>query len=194
MRRGAVLPAWLKPSAEVDLRQVLTGIRPALRTELAGAVDAPTLGRWRRGLGLFGLLDEDGFLVLSRRTGRARALLAMDRAPGRREKRFGRGLGYPPCCVNAAARIGEAGLDAWADELAARRRTGRFASLDVQTYAEGLAALSHIPCGPSCAASLKMAKALQMKDAAAWRPQRARAGRTPWTPRLSSPASTKPRP
>jgi hypothetical protein len=181
MKNGPVLPRWLKASAEVDLRQVLSGIRPALRTQLAEPVDQATIGRWRRRLGLFGLMDAAGFLVLSRSGFKARRVLTIDSSPGRHEQELGRILGYPSCCAHAAAGIGEKALDDWAMRLALRRRVGRFASLDVRGYGQGRAAISHIPCGPACGASLRMAVVLQIRDAAAWRPLR---GRRRWTPPL----------
>lgn len=160
MKRRLAWPAWLKPSARVDLRQVLAGVRPALRTEVEGPVTLAELGRWSRQVGLFALLDRDGFLVLSQRPGYARRLMVIDSGPGDHTAQLGHWLGYPDCCARAAARQGEAHLDAWAARLLRRRFIGRFTVIDVAAYRQGLAALSHIPCSASCNASLRMATTL----------------------------------
>jgi hypothetical protein len=164
VKRRLAWTAWLKPSARVDLRQVLAGVRPALRTEVEGRVTPAELGRWSRRAGLFALADRDGFLVLSRRPGYARRLMAIDRAPGDHTAQLGHWLGYPNCCARAAARQGEAHLDTWAARLSHRRYMGRFAAIDVAAYRQGRATLSHIPCSASCNASLRMATALERTD------------------------------
>lgn len=154
-------PAWLKPSAIVDLRQVLASLRPAIRTEIASVVSDVELGRWCRGLGLYGIRDGDGFLVLSRHPGHAARVMAIDRAPGTHTAWLGRWLGYPACCTRAAGRVGEDKLDALADRLGRRRFIGQFDAINVAGYREGKALISHIPCAPNCAASLKLAKMLK---------------------------------
>lgn len=161
MRAYALCPKWLKPSAEVDLRQVLVGLRPALRTELGAPVGDEEFGRWRRRLGLFGVIDRDGFVVLARRPELCRKIMSIDQAPGNHTAHLGYLLGYPSCCVRAAARIGEPNLDAWAGSLTKRGFIGEFAAIDVSGYRAGEALISHIPCSPFCLASLKMAKSFQ---------------------------------
>src|SRR3546814_13229821 len=66
VRLQPLRPNWLKRSAEVDLRQVLARVRPFLRTEAQTSIDGTEFSRWRRRLGLFGVVDTDGFVVLSR--------------------------------------------------------------------------------------------------------------------------------
>lgn len=141
----------------------MAGVRPAMRTEIVGDVSGAEIDRWRRRLGLFGVTDADGFIVLSRRPGYGRRLLALDRSPGDHTMALGLRLGYPACCARAASRIGEAGLDGWGDGLRDRRFMGRFALIRIDHYAKGAAAISHIPCSPSCLASLSMA--LKLKKA-----------------------------
>ncbi len=135
-----------------------------MRTEIIGDVSVAEIDRWRRRLGLFGVIDADGFIVLSRRSGYVRRLLDLDRSPGDHTMALGRRLGYPACCARAASRVGEAGLDGWADGLRNRRFMGRFTVIQVDRYAMGSAAISHIPCSPSCLPSLSMALKLQKAD------------------------------
>lgn len=140
-----------------DLRLILAGARQTLRTELARPVSGADLRRWARSLGLFASLDAHGFLALSRRPGVTRQLLALDAAPGDHADRLGGLLGYPLCCRRAARRAGEAEIDALAAAAAGRRHLGRFRAINPAGYADGRAVVSHVPCVPSCRASLAMA-------------------------------------
>lgn len=161
MKAHAVCPKWLKPSAEVDILQVLAGLRPALRTELESPIAEEEFGRWRRRLGLFGIIDKDSFVVLAPRSELCRKIMSIDQASGNHTAHLGRLLGYPFCCVRAAARIGEPYLDAWAASLTKRGFLGEFVAIDISGYRQGQALISHIPCSPHCLASLMMAKSLQ---------------------------------
>lgn len=127
---------------QVDLRRV----RPA-------AVLA-----WARGLGLFSALDSEGYVALSRRPSLARLIMSIDTSPGRHTAELGMRLGYPRCCCRRAAAAGDDGLDAWADEVAKRRRCiGLYRLLDHTGYAYGRGYLSHVPCSGRCAPSLRQA-------------------------------------
>lgn len=189
------LPIWLKPSAAVDLRQVVAGLRFALRTEIEGAVSDAEIGRWRRGLGLFGVRDRDGFLVLTREPAHGARIMSVDRMPGAHVVWLGYWLGYPTCCAQAAGRIGEGKLDAWATRLSRRRFIGQFTAIDIHDYRDGGALISHIPCALNCVASLRLAKIVGRTKHA--RPKRSYSfgapavRRRPCTQQLSSPASMK---
>ena len=153
-------PAWLKPSAATDLRLILAGARQTMRTELARPVSGTDIRRWARGRGLFASLDAHGFLALSRRPGIARQLLALDAALGDHTDHLGGLLGYPLCCRRAVRRRGEAEIDALAAAAAGRRHIGQFHAISPAGYADGQALISHVPCAPSCRASLDMAESV----------------------------------
>ncbi|TIP09773.1 MAG: hypothetical protein E5X73_25230 [Mesorhizobium sp.] len=163
-------PQWLKPSAMVDLRQVMLDLRPALRTEISGAVGEAELGRWARLNGLYYCRDSDNFIVFSKRPALARRVLTIDQTVGEHSAWLGHWLGYPPCCVRAARRVGEKNLDSWSRQLASRHHVGNFASIMVDGYAAGRALISHIPCSPHCSASLRLASQLVKPHSPAQRP------------------------
>jgi hypothetical protein len=150
--------AWLKPSAQIDLGLILTGLRVAMRTNLTVPVEPKRLRQIAFRFGLFVCSDRDGFLVLSRHPATARRLLNLDRSPGPHAREVGRLLGYPPCCTRAAARVGESALDHWAREAAEWRYVGRFAAINPRLYTRGEALMSHIPCSKSCRLSLQIAE------------------------------------
>ncbi|MFN3465003.1 MAG: hypothetical protein ACK4X1_13090 [Terricaulis sp.] len=151
----ARLPRWLKVTAGVDLALVITGVRDVMRTDIARPVDAPTLKRFARSLGLYAAIDSDGFVAMARKPGLARRLLILDADPRDHVVQLGHMLGYPPCCCRAAKRIGENELDAWASRP--RKYVGRYRLIDHSAYQHGKAVVSHIPCSVACKPSLKLA-------------------------------------
>jgi hypothetical protein len=157
------LPAWLKPSAAVDLAQLWFCIRPVIRTELVRPVDHDRVRRWAQNYRFFPALDNDGFLVISRTPCLSRRVLDLDRSPGNHTFALGRSLGYPYCCCRKAALVGDAALDAITERFRAECFIGRFKMISPLGYHDGCALISHIPCSSRCASSLRMAEALSLK-------------------------------
>lgn len=160
MTGSAALPPWVRPSAEVDLAQLLRSIRPAMRSQVAGRLNRLEVRAWARRAGLFAVFDKDGFFSMSRSASSARRVLRIDARPGRHTTALGRALGYPPCCCLAAARRKEEGLDEWARAMSSRGFVGLFRLIDPDGYVAGTSNISHVPCSPCCSASLRMARAL----------------------------------
>lgn len=154
------LSHWLPPSAQVDLRQLYLGMRPAIRLHLLQRVAKEEVHRFARRHGWFAVLDDEGFVVLSANPARARWIMALDRSMGAHTHALGLALGYPPCCCRAAAVLGEAYLDRWAMHLVDRRFVGRFRLTSPKDYRGGNAWLSHIPCSTRCERSVHMVGAL----------------------------------
>lgn len=151
-----LLPPWLPPSAATDIGLLVDGLKPAVRIHVGD--NRIEMRRWARRLGLFTSTDRDGYAVLSRSGAASRRALDIDRRPGRHTIALGRMLGYPECCNRAAARVGDEGIDALCDDIAARRFRGRFRAIDPGAYAAGRAAISHVPCSHTCNASAIMAE------------------------------------
>ncbi|RTM10592.1 MAG: hypothetical protein EKK31_02220 [Hyphomicrobiales bacterium] len=157
-------PKWLKPSAMVDLRQTLMKLRPAFRTEIEDDVTNAELSRWARSKGLYYCRDRHNFVVFSPRPELVRWILTIDQSAGEHCAWLGMWLGYPPCCVRAARRAGEAQLDAWAARISKRRHIGTFRHIGVSGYPAGNALISHIPCSPHCSPSLRLATAMTKRS------------------------------
>jgi hypothetical protein len=157
-------PKWLKPSAMVDLRQTFMKLRPAFRTEIQGQVADAELGRWARSKALYYCRDRHDFVVFSPRPELVRRILAIDQSAGEHCAWLGMWLGYPPCCVRAARRAGEAQLDAWAAHMSRRRHIGNFRRIAVSSYSAGSALISHIPCSPHCSSSLGLATEMMRRS------------------------------
>jgi hypothetical protein len=156
MIRG--LPAWLSPSAAIDVTHLLRGMKPAMR--LVVGPRGKELRQWARRHGLFTSLDADGYAVVSRLPSTARRVMDLDRRPGRHTLALGILLGYPPCCSRAAAAVGDEGIDAWQKTVSARGFHGRFHAIDPSGYTGGTSLISHVPCSHRCAASLALASRL----------------------------------
>jgi hypothetical protein len=160
MRRQALfLPAWLKPSAAVDIAQVHFAIRPVLRTETRRNISASEVRRWARQRGWFAHFD-GRFVAFSPFPELGRRVLALDCSAFDHTYLLGLALAYPACCSRAAARNGESALDNFAASIGAAPFIGRFGAINPTGYLAGRALISHIPCSPRCAPSLDMAEAL----------------------------------
>lgn len=164
-------PHWLKPSALVDLRLTILGIRPAFRTETSSSATNAEIGRWARARSLYFCRDADDFIVFSTKPWLVRHIMTVDQSPGDHLARLGYWLGYPPCCIRSARRMRESNLDRWSEALGARRHIGRFTSNRVSGYRAGQSLISHIPCSPQCKASLDMATKIKNQCARPARPQ-----------------------
>lgn len=162
------LPQWLPLSAQVDLRQLVTGIRRVVRLQRVQHASDQEMRRFARRRGWFIVFDEVGFLVLSASPAAARRVMRLDRSPGMHTHALGLALGYPPCCCRAASRYGDAALDEWARALSSRMFVGGFAATSPTGYRTGQTAISHIPCSSRCEKSGAMAYAVQ-KAARIWR-------------------------
>lgn len=152
-------PAWATPSMRVDLRQLIAGVRPAIRVE----VRTPSyncLKWWAARRGWYAHVDCDGFAMISTKPGLARRLLQVDRRSGSHAFQLGIGLGYPRCCARAAERVGEASIDAWSRTMGERTYVGAFRIINPKDYLFGKSVLSHVPCGPRCVSSMRMGLAV----------------------------------
>lgn len=150
------LPARTPPSVAVDMLGVLAGSKPAMRAALGVRADA--LVSWAASNGLVGIRDTDGYVALAVSGANARRVLAVDRSREPHVLELGRLLGYPECCCEKVARIGEAGIDDYADTTRNWQFGGRFRLIDPAHYRLGQAAISHLPCSSTCARSLELAE------------------------------------
>lgn len=146
----------LPPSFRVDLLQLLSGSRPAIRSHV-GERERESLRAWCSSSGLdFGA---DGpWVSVSTEVGRAAWILQVDASPAPHEVDLGLLLGYPRCCCEQAALVGESQIDVYARHVAAWPLSDGYALLDVSRYDEGLALISHIPCSPDCDPSRVLAE------------------------------------
>lgn len=145
----------LPPSFRVDLLQLLSGSRPAIRSHV-GETAREGLRAWCTASGLDFAADGP-WVGLSTEVGRAARILQVDASPAPHEVDLGLLLGYPPCCCEQAALVGESQIDRYAQHVASWPLRGGYALLDISRYSEGLALISHLPCSPTCQPSREIA-------------------------------------
>jgi len=146
----------LPPSFRVDLLQLLSASRPAIRSHVGDAA-REKLQAWCVTTGL-DFAAECAWVSLSTEVGRAARVLHVDASPEPHEVDLGLLLGYPLCCCQQAALVGESQIDQYARYVAARPLIDEYAMLDISRYHEGLALISHVPCLPDCEPSRLLAQ------------------------------------
>ena len=160
MIRFGAAPTWMRPSARVDLTQLVRGVRPVIRSEFIGRPNLVQVKQWARRQGLYLVADRDGFFALGADSATVRRTIRTDSRPGRHMVALGRLLGYPLCCCLSAARRLEEELDSWAGMVSRRSFVGLFKLIRPGGYGAGVSLISHIPCSARCTASLAMARRL----------------------------------
>lgn len=150
----------LRPSALIDFIQLLACGKPAVRLLVGGEAErrlVKALSLWCRERGLDFASDGEGFVCISSGGGEAGRILELDRRAEAHEVELGLALGYPRCCCERVAAVGESNIDAYAAEVAAWPFTGAYRRINPSGYRQGLALICHLPCSPTCDASLSIA-------------------------------------
>lgn len=149
-----VLPA----SAIVDFLHFVACDKPAVRTRVQES-DAETLvADWCWQYNFAFQIDSDGYFCVARDAETANLILSVDRSAEPHEKHLGILLGYPTCCCDFIATVGESNIDLLEKEIATWSFTGRFHRINPTGYLDGKALICHLPCSPNCLASLHLAE------------------------------------
>ena len=148
---------WLPPSAVVDFMLLFGCGKPAVRLRLANEAGTDILSSWCRKAQLDFACDSEGFYCVSAEPGVADRILEIDRSTKPHEIDLGQRLGYPLCCCQRMARIGESGIDAYAQEISEWSFSGCYRRINPIGYRAGMALISHLPCSSHCAESLLIA-------------------------------------
>lgn len=139
----------LHGSVMVDFGRYLFGYKPALR------FCCPAIGN-------LGDIDVPGFvkvfkgmIYVARDRLNLDLLVEIDNDVFPHESLFGQLLGYPKCCVEKIANLGESFIDDYNYEF--NKKVKKHSLLDISQYSNGVALISHIPCSVSCKSSLRQA-------------------------------------
>ena len=150
----------LRPSALVDFIQLSACRKPAVRLLVKGEGEGrlvESLSRWCGETGLDFAYDGEGYACVAGRKGEAVDILAIDRRAEAHELELGLALGYPPCCCERVAQVGESAIDEYAREVATWTFAGTYRRIDPSGYRSGLSLICHVPCSATCEASLVIA-------------------------------------
>ena len=151
----------LRPSALVDFVLFLACGKPAVRLLIDTGAGVDALKVWCLQWDFDFAADPDGFACVTAERGSAYDILEIDRRPEAHEVELGRALGYPDCCTSRVAAVGESNIDEYAAEVAAWPFTGRYLRINPAGYRSGRALISHLPCSPTCDASLDIAETMR---------------------------------
>lgn len=154
---GTIPHDLLPASARVDFLHLLAAGKPAVRVKVTEAAVEP-LARWAAAHGYGCAADEDGYCCVAGNHAFARHVLEVDQRAEPHELELGLLLGYPQCCCETIAALGESQIDAQAVVVAGWEFTGPFRLIDPSGYRRGASLLSHLPCTPECRASLRLAR------------------------------------
>jgi hypothetical protein len=149
---------WFYPSAVVDFMLLFAGAKPAVRVKLREHGGGVAFDSWCRGLELDYACDADGFACVSVKPHAADYILELDRSIEPHEVLLGQALGYPLCCCELIAKIGESQIDAYARQVAQWSFAGSYTRINPAGYDRGIALLSHLPCSVDCDRSLSIAE------------------------------------
>lgn len=155
----------LRPSALVDCILFFSYCKPAVRLLVKGDNEQyliKALLRWCHERELDFAFDSEGFVCIASNEGASEHILGIDRRSESHEIDLGLALGYPLCCCERVAAIGESGIDAYAIEVALWTFAGSYQRINPCGYRQGLSLISHLPCSPTCEASLEIANQSQI--------------------------------
>ncbi|MDW8243037.1 MAG: hypothetical protein RMJ88_07475 [Thermogemmata sp.] len=145
-------------SALVDVLHLAAGLKKVMRTKLLNGADETTVISWCTAHSLVGMCDEERYVFIGKTRDAVLQALAIDKSQTPHEMQFGTLLGYPSCCCEAVARIGEAAIDDYAKTVAHWMFPGEYILINPRGYTQGQSLICHLPCSPICEQSLTMAK------------------------------------
>lgn len=145
------------PSFQVDLCLFLAGVKPAIRTHVKHQRKIQPFLNNILDFGWHPVHDKSGFLVISKDKDLSQTIIQVDQSPPPHAIQLGCLLGYPECCSKFIEHIGEDGIDKVAEGYKRTDFKGLFSFIDISSYLEGIALISHVPCSTECQPSLNIA-------------------------------------
>ena len=149
-----VLPA----SSAVDFMHLIACGKPAVRTQIQQINGLAKIAVWCEQYGFAFQSDDEGYICVAQDVDLARMILLVDQSVEPHESMLGKLLGYPSCCCDFIAAVGETNIDAIAKEITTWPFLGSFSLINPAGYLEGKSLICHLPCSPECGASLQIAE------------------------------------
>ncbi len=146
------------PSVNVDFLLFLCGKKHSLRTQPKNRLDLPLFNQWSQQWGYTCSLDPDNYFYLSTNSDLLTQVRTLDHSVQSHERELGQLLGYPICCCEKIAEVGEGHIDAFERTYSSQKFWGPFRLIDPRNYQKGKSFSAHIPCSTTCVESLKQAE------------------------------------
>lgn len=147
-------------SANVDIILMILELKPAIRTRVTDSSIFKYIDDWCKYWSLFCYMDLENYIYIAFDEKLANQLIELDHLTRKQEEKFGQLLGYPSCCCKKIAKIGEAYIDSYEEELCQKKFKAFFRLINPQNYRKGTAFISHVPCSTTCFDSLLIAQRL----------------------------------
>lgn len=148
----------LPPSALVDIIHLAAGLKQIVRTRLLSPEAFGKVASWCLRFGLVSTCDEDGYVFIGNDLGLVRQAMTLDLSPHPHEIPLGILLGYPLCCCQAIASVGESGIEAYKEIVASWDFSNEYDLINPLGYTRGQSLICHLPCSAKCNLSLIIAK------------------------------------
>jgi hypothetical protein len=146
-------------SAHIDILLFLLGLKTCMRTCMNNAfTHIQLLQSWSMQFSLY--FDIDHFVYLAKDKQLLLEVKRTDHSLNPHEIELGALFGYPLCCCEKIAQVGEENIDTFEEQLIQQSFVGEFQLINPSGYRQGKAFISHVPCTTSCQNSLKQAKIL----------------------------------
>ena len=153
------IPWGLLPSsAKVDITLLLLGIKPSLRLILQSSLAYLSL---KEILTTHRVAYYQDALYVAPNLTLLSQLIQTDNHLMPHEIKLGQLLGYPLCCCQHTAEIGEQNIDVYNRAYSANCRLNSL--LDISLYENGISLISHVPCHNKCLFSLHQARSFYKK-------------------------------
>ncbi len=148
----------LPASAAVDALHMSANLKSAFRCRLTNPALFMQVNQWCEENDLAVQVDQEGFVCVARTIELATKILEVDRGVEPHELTLGLLLGYPSCCCEWVARVGESNIDGLSEQMREWLFVGEYRLIDPSGYLDGRSLICHLPCSPVCSASLAVAR------------------------------------
>lgn len=147
----------LRPSALVDFVLFFANAKPAVRLQINSDSSFESLDTWCSQAGFELAIDKSNFLCIAKSKNYAEYVLQLDQLEEPHEIELGIALGYPECCCQKIAVLGESNIDNYSLEISKWMFKDEYSYINPNEYISGVSLISHLPCAPDCFKSLKIA-------------------------------------
>ena len=149
----------LPVSANVDIFLFLLKLKPFLRTRFKSALPnlLDNLRQWSLNHGFSFAYDGFNSIYMAWDKKVLEQIITLDQSFDPHEIPLGLLLGYPHCCCEKIAQLGESGIDDFEAWLSHQEFEGAFKLINPSKYVIGNAFISHVPCSTTCVESLHIA-------------------------------------
>lgn len=145
-------------SANVDLMLFLLGQKQCFRTRIKSKDrNLCNFFEWVSSNNFYYEIKQINYLYIGIEKDFISQVSKVDHSHKRHERELGILLGYPICCVEKIAEVGEEYIDDFENWLITQSFEGAFQLINPVNYRKGFAFISHVPCSTKCQESLAQA-------------------------------------